>query len=87
MRLCALLSRSSPDDISDISGSGINFSTTEFIIGLLLGTIGTLLIIAFGNNVTTIGKSAFHWCESLTTVTIPDGITLIGGGITEVNLY
>lgn len=45
MRLCALLSRVSPDDISDISGGGINFSTTEFIIGLLLGIIGTLLII------------------------------------------
>lgn len=87
MRLYALLSRVSPDDISDISGGGINFLTTEFIIDLLLGIVGTLLIIAFVNNVTTIGKSAFHRCESLTTVTIPDGITLVGGRITEVNLY
>ena len=45
MRLYALLSRVSPDDISDISGGGINFLTTEFIIGLLLGIIGTLLIM------------------------------------------
>ena len=31
-----------------------------------------------GHAVTAIGDSAFRWCDSLTSVTIPDGVTTIG---------
>ena len=36
-------------------------------------------IIKFDGDVTTIGEYAFNWCDSLTSVTIPDSVTTIGG--------
>ena len=33
------------------------------------------------DGVTTIGNSAFAWCDSLTSVTIPDSVTTIGNGV------
>ena len=35
-------------------------------------------IIKFDGDVTTIGEYAFNWCDSLTSVTIPDSVTTIG---------
>ena len=35
-------------------------------------------VIEFDGNVTTIGRSAFYGCDSLTSVTIPDSVTTIG---------
>ena len=35
-------------------------------------------VIKFDGDVTTIGEWAFYWCESLTSVTIPDSVTTIG---------
>ena len=37
-------------------------------------------IISFDGPVTTIGDSAFYYCTSLTSVTIPDNVTTIGEG-------
>ena len=37
-------------------------------------------IIKFDGDVTTIGEYAFNWCDSLTSVTIPDSVTTIGVG-------
>ena len=34
--------------------------------------------IVFGEELRTIGTAAFRWCESLTEVTIPDGVEMIG---------
>ena len=36
-------------------------------------------VIKFDGEVTTIGGSAFYYCSSLTSVTIPDSVTTIGG--------
>ena len=36
-----------------------------------------------GENITSIGSSAFHNCTKLTNVTIPDGVTSIGAGAFE----
>ena len=36
-------------------------------------------VIKFDGDVTTIGKFAFSYCSSLTSVTIPDSVTTIGG--------
>ena len=35
-------------------------------------------VIKFDGDVTTIGEDAFYWCDSLTSVTIPDSVTTIG---------
>ena len=35
-------------------------------------------IIKFDGNVTSIGESAFERCQSLTSITIPNGVTSIG---------
>ena len=35
-------------------------------------------VIKFDSEVTTIGAEAFAWCESLTSVTIPESVTTIG---------
>ncbi|MBR5821243.1 MAG: leucine-rich repeat domain-containing protein [Alistipes sp.] len=35
-------------------------------------------VIKFDGEVNTIGEEAFHYCSSLTSVTIPDGVTSIG---------
>ena len=35
-------------------------------------------VITFNGDVTTIGESAFSYCDSLTSVTIPDSVTSIG---------
>ena len=50
-------------------------------------------VITFNGDVTTIGNSAFRYCDSLTSVTIPDSVTTIGEGafldchsLTSVNI-
>ena len=40
-------------------------------------------VITFDADVTTIGNNAFNWCESLTSVTIPDSVTTIGNSAFE----
>lgn len=43
---------------------------------LIVGCKNTLI----PHTVKTIGDAAFHWCSSLTAITIPDGVTTIEGG-------
>ena len=40
-------------------------------------------VITFNGAVTTIGESAFYWCDSLTSVNIPDSVTTIGNSTFE----
>ena len=40
-------------------------------------------IITFDGELTTIGDYAFEWCDSLTSVTIPDSVTTIGDSAFE----
>ncbi len=60
-----------------ISGSGAmdNFTASTIPWKSQLSSIKTVVV---GDNVTTIGDSAFYNCTALTSVTMPDGITYIG---------
>ncbi|MDC0049766.1 leucine-rich repeat domain-containing protein [Verrucomicrobia bacterium] len=62
-----------------IRGDGIT------ITGCDDNALGKLIIPAAieGKSVTSIGKYAFSDCNSLTSITIPDGVTSIGGGAFE----
>ena len=56
------------NDDNTVTITGYYGSATELDI---LSTIN-------GKKVTSIGDSAFSWCKSLTSITIPDSVTSIG---------
>ena len=57
-----------PDGVTNIGAGAFEFSYNR------------MTSVTFPNSVTSIGDSAFHYCNWLTSVTIPDNVTSIGGG-------
>ena len=59
------------------SADGVLFNKNKTVlIRYPMGNARTSYTIP--NSVTSIGSSAFHWCDSLTSVTIPNSVTSIG---------
>ena len=57
------------------------YETSAFSVNIVSNTYDTAKecwVIKFDGEVTTIGNQAFDWCNSLTSVTIPDSVTTIG---------
>ncbi len=60
-----------------ISGTGAMDDFTSSTIPWK-SQVASIKTVVIGDNVTTIGDSAFYNCSALTSVTMPDGITSIG---------
>ena len=54
------------------------YNTNIFGANIISNTYDSKGVITFDGDVTTIGKSAFYNCKSLTSVNIPDSVTTIG---------
>ena len=73
------------DGVLTISGKGKMYDFSYFNVGLWSEYDIKRIII--GDGVTTIGEYAFKYCSSLTSVTIPNSVTEIGGGAFHSCIY
>ncbi len=71
--------------ITGYSGDGINITVPETLNGKKVVAIGEnaffnskIISIKLPSTVTTVGKNAFHSCESLQVINLPIGVTTIG---------